>query len=137
MLRPPGADSINMRGTAEIPAVGPLGQPTPLTGRLARAPTGRLAAVALVVRIAHIGMEHFTTVQTLASSSSVHLGSPPRYPKHCRRVPPPPLLSDAEDNKKEHQTQEEEDKQKGEEEDGEVESLHVQSGQITAVSGRR
>jgi len=126
-----------MRGTAEVPPVGPFAQPTPLTGRLARAPAGRLAAVALVVRVAHIGMEQFTAVQALALSSSFHLGSPPSYPKHRRRVPPPPPLSDAEDNKKEHQTQEEKDKQKGEEEDGEVTSLHVQSGQITAVSGRR
>jgi hypothetical protein len=113
MLRPPGADPINMRGTAEVPSVGPLGQPTPLTGRLARAPTGRLAAVALVVRVAHIGMEHFTAVQTLALSSSFHLASPPRYTKHRRRARCSPSLSDAEEDKKEDQTQEEEDKQKG------------------------
>jgi hypothetical protein len=102
-----------MRRTVEVPPVGPLGQPTPLTGRLARAPTGRLAAVALVVRVAHIGMEQFTAVQTLALSSSLHLASPPRYTKHRRKAPPPPPLSDAEEDKKEDQTQEEEDKKKG------------------------
>jgi hypothetical protein len=126
-----------MRRTAEVVPVGRLGQPTALTGRLARPPAGRLAAVALVVRVAHIRMEQLTAVQALASSSSLHVGSPPRCPKHRRRAPPSPPSSDAEDDEQQDQTREEEDKQKGEEEDGEEPSLHVQSGQITTVSGRR
>ena len=129
MLRPPGADSINRRGTVEVPSVGPLGQPTPLTGRLTRAPTGRLAAVALVVRIAHIGMEQFTAVQALASSSSFHLGSPPSYPKHCQRMPSAPKSAAAEEDAEEHADMEEKEIEKREEEHGGRDPPQVHSGQ--------
>jgi hypothetical protein len=76
MRRPPGPHPLDIRRATEVVAIGRLKQPTPLTGRFTRPPAVRLAAVALVVRIARIRMEQFTAVQTLASSSLFHLGQP-------------------------------------------------------------
>jgi len=45
MLGPPDADPINIRRTAEVVPIGRLGQPAALTGRLARPPALRLAAI--------------------------------------------------------------------------------------------
>jgi hypothetical protein len=76
MLGAPGPHPLDIRRATEVVAIGRLKQPTPLTGRFTRPPAVRLAAVALVVRIARIRMEQFTAVQTLASSSLFHLGQP-------------------------------------------------------------
>jgi len=57
MLSPPGLHPRDVRRAAEVIAIGCLAQPAALTGRLARPPTSPRAAVALVVRIARIGME--------------------------------------------------------------------------------
>ena len=81
MLGPPDADPLDICRTAEVVPIGRLGQPAALTGRLARPPAGRLCAVALVVRIARIGMEQFTAVQALALSSTFHLGFPSELPQ--------------------------------------------------------
>jgi len=84
MLSPPGPYPLDIRRAAEVLPIGRLAQPTALTGRLTRAPTVRLATVALVVCIARIRLEQFTAVQTLAPSSLFHLASPPSYTKHRR-----------------------------------------------------
>jgi hypothetical protein len=99
-----------MRRATEVVAIGRLKQPTPLTGRLTRAPAGRLATVALVVRIARIGMEQFTAVQTLASSSLFHLASPPSYSKHRRRQRSSPRPTSAEEDVEQDPEAEEEEK---------------------------
>jgi hypothetical protein len=57
MLGAPGPHPLNIRRAAEVLPIGRLAQPTALTGGLARAPTVRLTAIALVVRIARIRME--------------------------------------------------------------------------------
>jgi len=62
MLGAPGPHPLDIRRTAEVVAIGRLAQPAALTGRLARAPAGRLTTVALVMRIACVGMEQFTAV---------------------------------------------------------------------------
>ncbi len=109
MLGAPGPHPLDMPRAAEVIPVGCLAQPMALTGRLAHPPTGRLTAVALVVRIARIGMEQFTAVQTLASSSLFHLGNPPSYTKHrrCGRFSPP--QSSAEEDTEQDPNAEEDD----------------------------
>jgi hypothetical protein len=137
MLGAPGPHPLDIRRAAEVLPIGRLAQPTALTGRLARAPTVRLAAVALVVRIARIRMEQFTAVQTLASSSLFHLGNPPSYTKHRRR--PRPRRRSAAPKKTQNKIQRRKKRMKrsGEEEHGEETSPHVHSGQMTTVSARR
>jgi hypothetical protein len=110
MLSPPGLHPLNIRRAAEVLPIGRLAQPTALTGRLTRAPAGRLATVALVVRIARIGMEQFTAVQTLASSSLFHLASPPSYSKHRRRQRSSPRPTSAEEDVEQDPEAEEEEK---------------------------
>jgi hypothetical protein len=114
MLGPPRPYLLDMRRAAEVLAIGRLAQPTALTGRLARAPTVRLAAVALMVRIARIRLEQFTAVQTLAPSSLFHLGSPPSCTKH-RRQPDcsSPQRGAEEDAKQDPKTEEEDEKMGG------------------------
>jgi hypothetical protein len=108
MLGAPGPDPLDIRRAAEVLPIGRLAQPTALTGGLARTPASRLTAVALVVRIARIGMEQFTAVQTLASSSLFHLGSPPSYSKHRRRQRSSPPPRGSEDDPKQDPKAEEE-----------------------------
>jgi hypothetical protein len=111
MLGAPGTHPLDIRRAAEVLPIGRLVQPTALTGCLARATTVRLAAVALVVRIARIRVEQFTAVQTLASSLLFHLGSPPRYTKHRRRPRyAPPQRGTEEDAKQDPKTEEEDEK---------------------------
>ena len=110
MRRPPGPHPLDIRRAAEVLPIGRLAQPAALTGRLARAPTGRLAAVALVVRIARIRLEQFTAVQTLAPSSLFHLGSPPSYTKHRRRQRSSPLPTSAEEDVEQDPEAEEDEK---------------------------
>ncbi len=120
MRRPPRPYPLDIRRAAEVLPIGRLAQPAALTGRLARAPTARLAAVALVVRIARIRMEQFTAVQTLASSSLFHLGSPPSYTKHRRQPRSSPPQRGAEEDAKQDPKTEEEDEKMAEEEHGDT-----------------
>jgi len=115
MLGAPGPHPLDIRRAAEVLPIGRLAQPAALTGCLARALTVRPATVALVVRVAHIRMEQFTAVQTLASSSLFHLGNPPSYTKH-RRQPrsSPPQRGAEEDAKQDPKTEEEDEKMGGE-----------------------
>ena len=110
MLGPPDPDPLNIRRAAEVLPIGRPAQPTALTGGLARAPTVRLTAIALVVRIARIRLEQFTAVQTLAPSSLFHLGSPPSYTKHRRRQRSSPLPTSAEEDVEQDPEAEEDEK---------------------------
>jgi len=110
MLGAPGPHPLDIRRATEVVAIGRLKQPTPLTGRFTRPPAVRLAAVALVVRIARIRMEQCTAVQTLAPSSLFHLGSPPSYTKHRRRQRSSPLPTSAEEDVEQDPEAEEDEK---------------------------
>jgi hypothetical protein len=137
MLGPPEADPIDIRRTAEVVPIARLGQPATLTGRLARPPALRFPAVALVVRVACIGMEQFTAVQALASSSTFHLGNPPSYPKHRRRAPSVTRAAAAEEDAEQHAEVKEDEIEKVEEEDGRRDPPQLQAGRMTTVSARR
>jgi len=137
MLGAPGPHPLDIRRAAEVLPIGRLAQPAALTGRLARAPAGRLATVALMVRIARIRLEQFTAVQTLAPSSLFHLGSPPSCTKHRRQPDCSSPQRGAEEDAKQDQRQKKRMKRSGEEEHGEETSPQVHSGQMTTVSARR